>query len=815
MRTLIEITDPNIGDDHVIISEYVEIATPVTVTASGSLDIDGLTAESSFVAADTVPFYDASAAGNRKVTGTNLAAGVANLLATGAVAVTKLAAGTEGYVLTVVSGVPAWAAAGAGSFDIAALTPDASLAAGDVVAMNDGGNKKITGTNIAASIALLLANDAVALSAVNIAGATADTSLGSSDVVPLHDGAAKKITGSNLAASVAGLLATDAVALSAVNVSGATADTALGASDVVPLHDGAAKKITGSNLATSIADLFATHGVALTKVNLVGATTETSLASGDLLPLYDLSGTANRVMTASNVAAGIATLFVTGAIAPAKITAGTEGYVLTVVSGVPAWAAAAGGLDIVGLTSEPLIVTADQLPFYDASATANRKCTFGEFAAAIATEFATDSLALAKVNIAGATADTSLAASDVVAMNDGANKKINGTDLATSIAGLLADAAIALPKLNINGATAETSLASGDKFPLYDLSNTANRAMTASNVAAGVAGLFADGAVAATKVDIDGASAASSLATGEVLLVRTSAGNRKLTVDNLLASLRALGAPSAVYGDGSDGDVTLSGNVTLTRSMSYGTLDLATHTLTTAGYEVCANELVTGNGGKITRAGNNGSGTSAGAGLTGAVLGPSIAGGAGGATTGSNGTATTANQGTAAGGAGGAGSGGAGGAAGGAANPFNQAIGSTYSLHFLRFGMWAKASSGVDGTLPAVGGAGGGGGGGDGSLAGGGGGGGGGVLQVAAPLITGTLTLEAKGGDGAAGPGTNRGGGGGGGGGAVLVLTYTGLVGGSVTRDVSGGAGGAGGGGSGVSGSAGSTGQLRSGAMPW
>lgn len=41
-------------------------------------------------------------------------------------------------------------------------------------------------------------------------------------------------------------------------------------------------------------------------------------------------------------------------------------------------------MDITGLTGEPLIVSADELPFYDVSAGGNRKVTFAQFKTALA-----------------------------------------------------------------------------------------------------------------------------------------------------------------------------------------------------------------------------------------------------------------------------------------------------------------------------------------------------------------------------------------------------------------------------------------------
>ena len=65
----------------------------------------------------------------------------------------------------------------------------------------------------------------------------------------------------------------------------------------------------------------------------------------------------------------------------------------------------------------------------------------------------------------------------------------------------------------------------------------------------------------------------------------------------------------AIFGDGDDGDVTTSGNVTLTRDMYYNNLTVATgHTITTDGFRVFVKEKLTINGtGKISANGGDGS----------------------------------------------------------------------------------------------------------------------------------------------------------------------------------------------------------------
>ena len=98
----------------------------------------------------------------------------------------------------------------------------------------------------------------------------------------------------------------------------------------------------------------------------------------------------------------------------------------------------------------------------------------------------------------------------------------------------------------------------------------------------------------------------------------------------------APGAPGAngadittLFGDGSDGDVTTSGNTTLSRDFYYDDLTINPGvTLNPGGFRIfVAGTLTLGNGAAIARNGNNGSGGAPGAGLT-----PGTLGGSGGGT---------------------------------------------------------------------------------------------------------------------------------------------------------------------------------------
>lgn len=222
-----------------------------------------------------------------------------------------------------------------------------------------------------------------------------------------------------------------------------------------------------------------------------------------------------------------------------------------------------------------------------------------------------------------------------------------------------------------------------------------------------------------------------------------------------------------LFGDGADGDVTLGGNIALTRDMYYSRLDTAGFDIITAGFRIFVQKQMNIMGDSvISHNGADAVADAAGAALAAAVLGESAAGGAGATGAGAAGGAIAQCLGGAAGAAGtGNGGASAAGAAGAKTAPtanegFPQALISSFSGRT------------IDGTI-YKGGTGGGGGGGDGAAdEGGGGGGGGGVVMINAKEINfehADATISANGGAGADGTAANCGGGGGGGGGSVII----------------------------------------------
>lgn len=277
-----------------------------------------------------------------------------------------------------------------------------------------------------------------------------------------------------------------------------------------------------------------------------------------------------------------------------------------------------------------------------------------------------------------------------------------------------------------------------------------------------------------------------------------------------------------VFGDGSDGDVTIpNGTTTLTRDMYYNNLSFtgAAPILNPAGYRIFVRGTLNLAGtaaGGIIRTGNNGgnaSGSSFGTGGS-AVATFAIPGGATGVSgaAGTTGAGATPTGGTAValsnGGTGGTGGNGGAGTpnAGGSGQTAIVAADSRYIRYWTALLTSAAVISG------GIGGGGGASGGGDGANAGGGGGGSGSgapVIWISARTINrSTLgspsisSIGGNGGNGGNGTGGNTGGGGGGGGagGGFVYIAYGNLTGSTATNaiSVSGGNGGNGGTGQGT-----------------
>lgn len=362
-----------------------------------------------------------------------------------------------------------------------------------------------------------------------------------------------------------------------------------------------------------------------------------------------------------------------------------------------------------------------------------------------------------------------------------------------------------------------------------------------------------------TTLDIVKEDGATPLVSGDINTDQVFTGVVDGT-DFKMTSPSGNSAPSApvdplLWGNASDGNVTLGMDTTLTRPMFYDTLDLAGYTLNMAGYPVYARRIQGAGKLKAPTGGNGGNGANsagavgtAGAAATGNWIPDSLAGSAGGiggtgyvgsgggggtaGTAGVAGTAQTNALGANNGAAGGAGgpsgtsnqrAGGAGGGGGATTQMSGERPIRNYQMMAYNKGtVWTA----FGGTGSGGGGGGGGGGSGMGSPAGGGGGSGGGsggnggLFFIAAKDIAGTWTIESIGGNGGnGGTGTGGyGGAGGGGGGAggnggsgVLVYNTSSWTGSATLTGGTGGTGGpgaaSGGGGAGSAGTNGPSGN--------
>jgi hypothetical protein len=319
----------------------------------------------------------------------------------------------------------------------------------------------------------------------------------------------------------------------------------------------------------------------------------------------------------------------------------------------------------------------------------------------------------------------------------------------------------------------------------------------------------------------------ATVATDDKVLIKdtdNSDATRYVTAQSL-ANLAIEGFRNATYGSGNDGNVTISSSVTLTRTMHYSNLTIASGAVLTNGYYlICVRnnlDITASPTGSIKVADGSGGTTASGptgggqpSSQTGVEVGAGARGSAGATgVTGAGATAAVAVAGAGgvsgvecnsnSAGAGGAGSGGAGGsgrAGQASANRMKQSIVNDFLV-------------GVSLITGGSSGAGGGSGGGDGvnsGRGGGAGGNGGGILVVFARQITRGGSTEAYtfavlAGNGGGGtptaPGNCGGGGGGaGGGGGCLYLVYEELLGSTATNciRVNGGNGGNGGNGSGT-----------------
>ena len=314
----------------------------------------------------------------------------------------------------------------------------------------------------------------------------------------------------------------------------------------------------------------------------------------------------------------------------------------------------------------------------------------------------------------------------------------------------------------------------------------------------------------------DGGTGLASYTAGDLLYATGSATLAKLakgsdgTYLTVQSGALAWGSVSAGglgwYGDGSDGDVTISGGTTtLSREMVYNNLTVtSTGVLDMNGWPIrVLGTLTVQASGRVHCDGYAGSGSTGGAARPDNYLGGSTAGSNGSSTNAFTASPITNSAGGGAGGTGGSGFGGAYHGGGGGTRSLLAAGYGAYRSFPLAIQQYAYNGATL-GTALLRGGTGGGGGAGNGGSTGGGGGGGGGRAIIFAYNVVNNGTISCNGAAGVYSLGLNTGGGGGGGGGSITVAyrTYSGS-----DPTASGGAGGTGSG-NGTDGAAGAAGLV-------
>jgi hypothetical protein len=250
------------------------------------------------------------------------------------------------------------------------------------------------------------------------------------------------------------------------------------------------------------------------------------------------------------------------------------------------------------------------------------------------------------------------------------------------------------------------------------------------------------------------------------------------------------------FGNGSDGDVTISSPTTLTRDMYYNNLTVNS-TLNPDGFRIFVKGILSGNG-TISYNGNNAVTSTAGA-SSGSGVFKTSAGGATQSSTNSSGASGVSGN-----------CGGNGGNGGGTPTPTRIGVGGVTTKTTLNFAsnildfIYMGLSMNNSGTLERLTTSSGASGGTTATVLSGAGGASGGIILVFANTFSGTFGFSSTGGNGGNGVGTNTGGGGGGGGGIVIVVykskTWTGSY--TLTGGLAGN-----GSGTGSAGIAGSTGE--------
>ena len=251
-----------------------------------------------------------------------------------AIAVTKVASGANGDVLTTVAGIPTWQAPAA-----SADAQDLTLAGTTLSLVNDPTPVVLGGLSILNTVTSTEITDAAIINAdISPAAAIAVTKV------------AAGVNGDVLT-TVAGVPTWQAIVTGATALDGLTdATVAAPASGQILVNDGAGQfrnvNMSGDATITNTGALTIANGAISGGVG--GKITDGTIAAADLAA-GSVSGGAGGVITDATVTN--ADISVTAAIAVTKVASGVNGDVLTTVAGVPTWQApVTGATTLDGLT---------------------------------------------------------------------------------------------------------------------------------------------------------------------------------------------------------------------------------------------------------------------------------------------------------------------------------------------------------------------------------------------------------------------------------------------------------------------------------